>query len=191
VGFDKYTDIVSERMGTLGITLSSLHTSGNKKKTLEEAEIIITGGGNTFHLLHILQQEKLLETVRERVMKGIPYIGWSAGSNLACPTIKTTNDMPVVETDGFKALDLIPFQINPHYTDFRQEDHAGETREMRIEEFLLVNRKLVVVGLREHSLLQIEEKKIDLKGKRSCRIFRYGNAPVEIRPGEDLSFLLQ
>ena len=99
--------------------------------------------------------------------------------------------MPIIQPESFNALHLIPFQINPHYTDFKQEDHAGETREMRIEEFLLANRDIYVAGLREHSLLQIEDKKIQLKGIRPCRIFKYGHDPLEVKPGEDLSFLLQ
>lgn len=191
VGFDKYAEMVSDQLTKVGIEIISLHNSTNKKKTIEEADIIIIGGGNTFFLLKSLQEENLLGIIRTCVLEGTPYIGWSAGSNMACPTIKTTNDMPIVEPANFYALNLISFQINPHYTDFKQEDHAGETREMRILEFLLANQDVYVTGLREHTLLQIEEGKIELKGTHSCRIFKKGMPPIEIQPGEDLDILLQ
>lgn len=190
-GFDNYEKIVSEKLGTLGIHIESLHKSENKEVAIQHAECIIVGGGNTFHLLKSLQNFNLLELVRKRILGGIPYIGWSAGSNLVCPTIRTTNDMPIIEPESFNAFNLVPFQINPHYTDYIDKKHAGETREMRIEEFLLVNREVYVVGLREGTLLYIENNSINLFGKKSCRIFRYGQNPREVRAGDNLSFLMQ
>jgi dipeptidase E len=124
-------------------------------------------------------------------LAGIPYIGWSAGSNIACPTIRTTNDMPIVEPDSFNALNLIPFQINPHYTDYFDKKHAGETREMRIEEFLLVNQNTYVAGLREGTLFVINNSTLKLLGNKTCRIFKYNRKPREVSSGDNLSFLMQ
>ena len=121
----------------------------------------------------------------------MPYIGWSAGSNVACPTIMTTNDMPVVEPDSFSSFNLIPFQINPHYLDANPAGHAGETREQRIEEFIEANPDVYVVGLREGTMLLAEKKKLNLIGPRPARIFRKGMAPKEVSTGDNLSFLLK
>jgi len=148
------------------------------------------GGGNTWNLLKTIQENKLIDAVREKVLSGIPYIGWSAGSNVACPTLKTTNDMPVIEPVTFNAFNLVPFQINPHYLDVNPSGHAGETREQRIEEFIEINRDVYVVGLREGTMLVIEDKKISLSGPRKARIFRYGSSPIEAGPEDDLSSLL-
>ncbi len=191
VGMDKYFAMVKSKFEALNLKLQSIHTIDDKVNSINKAGFIVVGGGNTFCLLKELQKLKLLEPIREKVNSGIPYIGWSAGSNLACPTIKTTNDMPIVEPENFNALDLIPFQINPHYTDYVKEDHAGETREMRIEEFILVNRNLYVAGLREGTLFNIEGGYISLFGEKNCRIFRYGQEPVEMGLGENFQFLMQ
>jgi dipeptidase E len=117
-------------------------------------------------------------------------MGWSAGSNVACPALKTTNDMPITQPESFNCLNLIPFQINPHYLDANPEGHGGETREQRIEEFLTVNRDMTVVGLREASLLWIEDDKIELKGQKPIRLFKFGQAPTEFDVGADIGFLL-
>ncbi|HPM93642.1 MAG TPA: dipeptidase PepE, partial [Bacteroidales bacterium] len=117
--------------------------------------------------------------IRDRANDGMHYMGWSAGANVACPTLRTTNDMPIVQPDSFRTCDLVPFQINPHYLDANPEGHGGETRQQRIEEFLAVNRDITVIGLRESSLIQVEGDKYELKGKRPMRVFRYGLEPVE------------
>src|SRR5438270_2281653 len=119
--FAQFADTVRERFGDFGYELDSIHASDDPSQAVQAAEAIIVGGGNTFHLLHHLYQRDLLEPIRARVNAGVPYIGWSAGSNLACPTIKTTNDMPIIEPPGFAALGLVPFQINPHYLDAHPE----------------------------------------------------------------------
>jgi dipeptidase E len=139
----------------------------------------------------MIRDENLIETVRQKVLEGSPYIGWSAGSNVACPTIRTTNDMPVVKPDSFDAFNLVPFQINPHYTDTNPSGHAGETREQRILEFIEVNPEITVAGLREGTMLIIEDDKIALSGPRSVRIFKKGELPAELSQGDDLSFLLK
>jgi dipeptidase E len=123
-------------------------------------------------------------------LTGIPYIGWSAGANMACPTIRTTNDMPVIQPESFNAFKLIPFQINPHYLDSNPVGHAGETREMRINEFIEINRDIYVAGLREGSIFLIENSRIQLLGTKSVRIFKYGQLPQEIFPGNEIQFLL-
>jgi dipeptidase E len=125
------------------------------------------------------------------VTAGTPFIGWSAGANVACPTIRTTNDMPIVDPLGLHALDFVPFQINPHYLDEHPEGHAGETREQRILEFIEINPGLYVVGLREGTMLEILNGRIELIGPRPARIFLKGQAPQEVSPGGDLSFLLR
>ena len=141
---------------------------------INDASAIVVGGGNTWKLLKMIRDNNLIEIVREKVLGGTPYIGWSAGSNMACPTIMTTNDMPVVEPDSFNAFNLIPFQINPHYLDANPAGHAGETREQRIEEFIEANPDIFVAGLREGTMLISENEKITLSGPRRIRIFRKG-----------------
>jgi dipeptidase E len=117
-------------------------------------------------------------------------MGWSAGANVACPSLKTTNDMPIIEPASFNTLNLVPFQINPHYLDANPEGHGGETRQQRIEEFLVVNKKIKVLGLREASMLYLEGKLLKLLGSRDMRLFEFDKDPVEYKPGTDLSFLL-
>ena len=123
-------------------------------------------------------------------MAGIPFIGWSAGSNVACPTLRTTNDMPIIDPKGFDCLNLVPFQINPHYLDKNPEGHGGETREQRIEEFLEINPETYVVGLREGTMLRLEAGELRLIGERSVRIFKKGLVPVELGEKDKLNFLL-
>ena len=117
-------------------------------------------------------------------------MGWSAGSNVACPALKTTNDMPIIEPESFDCTGLIPFQINPHYLDANPEGHGGETREQRIEEFMQVNQDIVVVGLREATYLLVDGNKISLHGNRSMRIFKYGTPAYEVTANDDINFLM-
>ena len=131
-----------------------------------------------------------MKAIREKVLQGCPYMGWSAGSNVACPSIRTTNDMPIVQPESFNALNLVPFQINPHYLDANPAGHGGETREDRIREFMVVNPDIYIVGLREATALVVEGDKMELTGSRKMRLFKAGENPREIEPG-DVSFLLQ
>ncbi len=190
IGFDAYFELVRKNLGSLNIECSSIHLCKDKISALEQADVIMTGGGNTFHLLYSLQNEKLLFILRKQVKDGKLYVGWSAGSNLACPTIRTTNDMPIVQPSDFNALNLIPFQINPHYTDFVDKNHAGESRETRINEFILCNKSIFVAGLREGSAFHLKNEQLSLLGDKNCRVFKSGQSPIEISPGSDLSFLL-
>ena len=188
--FSDYEKKVSERFREVGHNIVSIHRFDDPVRAVKEAHAIVVGGGNTWQLTRMMQEQGLIFPISDKVKKGIPYIGWSAGSNVDCPTLKTTNDMPIVEPKTFSTLNLLKFQINPHYLDTNPEGHAGETREMRIEEFLVANPAIFVVGLREGTMLRIEEGKIELIGPRPARIFRKGENPIDLPPGEDFSFLL-
>jgi dipeptidase E len=190
ISFDEYTSRVRERFREIGHDLNSTHESEDPVQAIQRAQAIVVGGGNTFYLAKLMQEQGLLDPIRERVLAGIPYIGWSAGSNMACPSIRTTNDMPIVEPESFQALNLVPFQINPHYMDANPEGHAGETREMRIQEFTEVNPGIFVVGLREGTMLLVERQTVKLLGPKSARIFVKDQQPREIRPGDDFTFLI-
>lgn len=190
ITFDDYAARVRERFSKIGIDSLSIHKSSNPKGAVQQAEAIVIGGGNTFHLLHHLYANDLLEAIRTKIELGVPYIGWSAGSNVACPNIRTTNDMPIIEPPSLEALGLVPFQINPHYTDTTLPNHGGETRAERLTEFVEVNPGVTVVGLQEGSMLKIEENQIELLGKKAAKIFRKGQSPTEHVPGDSLQFLL-
>ena len=188
--YDDYEIKVKERFNEIGHNIVSIHHFPDPVKAINDASAIVVGGGNTWKLLKTIRENRLIDPVRNKVKSGTPYIGWSAGSNMACPTIRTTNDMPVVEPDSFEAFNLIGFQINPHYLDANPAGHAGETREQRIEEFIEINPGIRVVGLREGSMLLLENKKLRLIGSRPLRIFKKGTTPVELSSEDDLSFLL-
>lgn len=189
--YDEYAATVRARFAGLGYGLDSVHEAADPVAAVNGAEAVAVGGGNTFHLLRGMYEAGLVEAVRARAGIGTPYIGWSAGSNVACPTIKTTNDMPVVEPPSFDALGLIPFQINPHYTDEVLANHAGETRAQRIAEFLKANPGARVVGLREGSILRIEGREVSLLGGKTARVFTGGEGAEEYGPGDSLRFLLE
>ncbi|MBI5010585.1 MAG: dipeptidase PepE, partial [Bacteroidia bacterium] len=147
--YEAYEEKVNERFWEIGHKVESIHHFEDPVSAVKKANAIVIGGGNTWKLLKTIRDNRLIDAIREKVIKGTPYIGWSAGSNMACPTIKTTNDMAIVEPDSFNAFNLIPFQINPHYLDVNPEGHAGETREQRIEEFIEAKPGMIVAGLRE------------------------------------------
>ncbi|MCF8229752.1 MAG: dipeptidase PepE [Bacteroidales bacterium] len=189
--YDAYEEKVKKVYDSLGYEVYSIHREKDPQKAVEDAEAIAVGGGNTFHLVHMLHKNKLIHIIREKVKAGMHYMGWSAGSNVACPSLKTTNDMPIIEPASFDCFNLIPFQINPHYLDANPDGHAGETRQQRIEEFMVVNREIYVAGLRESSLLLLEDDFLKLLGKKQLRLFKFGTEPTEYQPGSDLSFLLK
>lgn len=189
--YNAYEEKVKAVYQELGYELYSIHKETDPVKAVMEAESIAVGGGNTFHLVGQMHKHKLMDAIRERVEAGIPYMGWSAGSNVACPSLMTTNDMPIYEPQSFKTLNLIPFQINPHYLDANPDGHAGETREQRINEFLKVNQNITVAGLREGCLLQLEGERLLLKGKHSMRIFQHGMEPKELNTSDILDFLIK
>jgi dipeptidase E len=189
--YDTYESKVSERFREIGHNIVSIHRFEDPVKAVNEAEAIIVGGGNTWMLLKKMLDKGLIEPIRKKVLGGTPYVGWSAGSNVACPTISTTNDMPITEPQTFSSLNLVPFQINPHYLDSNPEGHAGETREQRIEEFIEVNPDVYVAGLREGTMLIMDKEKLSLSGPRKMRIFKKGISPAELSDKDDLSFLLK
>ncbi|MBC8321865.1 MAG: dipeptidase PepE [Bacteroidetes bacterium] len=188
--YDVYTSRVSEVFGSLGFEIVSVHNSADPVKLINESEAIAVGGGNTFHIVAEMQKTGIMDAIKNSTESGIPYMGWSAGSNVACPSLMTTNDMPIIEPTSFKCMGVIPFQINPHYLDANPEGHGGETRQQRIEEFLVVNRKVKVLGLREASLLYVNGASMKLLGNRNARLFQFGEEPAEYESGSDLSFLL-
>lgn len=188
--YDIYEKRVQEVFSGLGLKVESVHHHSNPIDLMTQAKGIAVGGGNTFYLVYMLHKTGLMEVIKKRVLEGAAYIGWSAGSNVACPTMKTTNDMPIIQPASFDCMHLIPFQINPHYLDVSPVGHAGETREQRLLEFLTVNRHMTVVGLREATLLEIHDQQIQLKGNRPMRVLRYAETPQEFNPGDDISFLL-
>jgi dipeptidase E len=191
--WDVYAQKVRERFEPLGFTVYSVHEPADeagRSKLLREADAIFIGGGNTFRLLAALYQFKLLDEIRKAVTNGACYIGASAGSNVAGPTIKTTNDMPIIYPPSFDALGLVPFNINPHYLDpDPSSTHMGETRPMRIAEFHELN-DVPVIGLREGAMLVVDDGHVTLKGDRGARLFRKGIEPAEFAPGARMDFLM-
>ena len=190
ISHDDYYSSVASQFTSFGYDIVSIHQMEIKPEIIASFDAIAIGGGNTFRLANLLQNHDLIEPIRNVVQNGMPYIGWSAGSNITCPTIKTTNDMPIVELKSFEALNLIPIQINPHYTEATLPNHGGESRDMRIKEFLEVNRQMTVVGLPEGSLLRKERDQLFFIGKGNCKLFRYNESAGTYKDGDDLSFLL-
>jgi dipeptidase E len=188
--YDEYERKVQKRFDEIGIRVRSVHRAADPRKAIREAEAICVGGGNTFALAKKMQEQGLMTAILRKIKEGTPYVGWSAGSNVCCPTICTTNDMPIVEPQSFKAIGAVRFQINPHYLDANPEGHAGETREQRILEYIEANPRRYVVGLREGCMLRLENGGLELIGSRPMRIFKKGIEPFEVKAGDDLSFLL-
>lgn len=179
IAWDAYTERVQESLASLPFEIEGLHRAQDAHAALEAAEMIMVGGGNSFALLKHCRERGLLPRIAARVREQqVPYIGWSAGSNLACPTIRTTNDMPIVEPGGFDALGLVPFQLNPHYTNELPAGHQGETRDQRIAEFLVANPNATVLGLPEGDWLRVSPQGVQLHGTRPARLFRAGE-PVQ------------
>lgn len=170
---DAYTKIVADALTPWGYAVEGIHTKDNPVAAVNSAEALFVGGGNTFVLLKTLYELNLVESIREVTFgKGVPYMGSSAGTNVATRSINTTNDMPVAYPPTFEALNLVPFNINPHYleTDPNTE-HRGETRDQRLEEFLLYFKR-PVLGLREGTAVLVEGDKATLIGDRMAKLFR-------------------
>ena len=184
---DVYTSKVAERFASMGFRVGSVYKAPNSRVAVESAEAIFLGGGNTFRLLKALYDNDLLEPIHRRVEEGsLRYMGASAGANVACPTIRTTNDMPIVEPPSLTALRLVAFQINPHYADADPNSTLmAETREERLLQFLEEN-ETPVVALREGAMLRVEHGRVTLKGVAGARIFRRGESPTGLSPGSQL-----
>jgi dipeptidase E len=188
---DAYAEIARKRFAAMEYELESVHRAADPRTAVEKAEAVFIGGGNTFRLLKALYDFHVLDAIRRRVQAGMPYIGSSAGSNVAGPTIRTTNDMPIVEPPSLQAMGLVDFQVNPHYLDADPNSrHMGETREERLRQYLEEN-ETPVVGLREGALLWVEGASILLKGSSGARIFRRGQEALEVQPGAKIDEILR
>ena len=187
--YDEYTDFAKKAFDKIDIKVKGIHEFKDASDALQNAQGIFTGGGNTFVLVNQIYKNDIMNTLRDVVLNGTPYLGTSAGSNICGLTMKTTNDMPIVYPPSFKTLGFMPFNINPHYLDpDPKSKHMGETRETRIKEFHKFNTE-PVVGIREGSWLRIKGDKITLKGTLPARIFEYDKKPYEVESGTDLSNL--
>ncbi|MBE1301579.1 MAG: dipeptidase PepE [Alteromonadaceae bacterium] len=187
IGWDDYTKKVQDALPELNI--KGLHQFEDVHTALTRADGIMVGGGNTFNLLKTLYDNKLVAPIRELVSSGMPYAGWSAGSNLAGMSIRTTNDMPIVEPVSFNALNLVPFQINPHYTDYQPPGHNGETRDDRLAEFMQANADMSVLGIPEGTGIMRQGLKLSLTGIKPAYLFKNGEKRL-VELSEDLSYLL-
>jgi dipeptidase E len=187
---DGYADTAIRRFAAMDIECTSIHRAPDAVAAVEAAEAMFVGGGNSFRLLKTLYELELIPAIRASAERGMRYMGASAGSNMACPTIRTTNDMPIVEPPSLSALGLIPFQLNPHYLDPPADStHMGETRETRLREYLEENPG-PVLGIREGAWLRREDSELTLGGRRPARLFRRDATAEEIEPGSALGFLL-
>ncbi|HJW17552.1 MAG TPA: dipeptidase PepE [Flavisolibacter sp.] len=188
--YQQYGEMVSEALAKLSLKVI-VAEHGNAKDVIEASSAIMVGGGNTFKLLHDIYKLDLLELIRKKVKEGTPYIGWSAGSNIAGRTICTTNDMPVIQPASFSALQFLPFQLNPHYLNEIKEGFNGETRDQRLVEFLVLNPGIPVVGLPEGSALWLENNKLQYMADNNGVLFTTADDKSSLTPGMDISYLLK
>lgn len=192
MGYDNYETKVANVFKGLGLNLYSIHKEKDAKKAVQEAECIAVGGGNTFHLVYELYRNGIMELISQRASEGVAYMGWSAGSNVAGLSLKTTNDMPIIEPESFDCMKLVPFQINPHYTDFFDPKHGGETRDDRLNEFTKVNPDVYVAAIREATALRLKEGKLKLIGRdNKMKVFHGVDEPKEYDLNADINFLMK
>lgn len=189
ISHEEYAALAAKGFSKAGVKLRGIQEFNDPVEAVKQAEGIFTGGGNTFLLVSKLYRSKVMQALQEAILSGTPYMGTSAGTNIAGLTMQTTNDMPIIYPPSFKTLGIVPFNINPHYLDpDKNSTHKGETRETRIKEFHTLNTQ-PVVGLREGSWLEISGDKITLKGKPEARIFKPEQVPFEIKTGTSLTDL--
>jgi dipeptidase E len=184
VSWDDYTTRVQHALTDYQV--KGIHQFANPHQALENAQAILVGGGNTFNLLNELYHQDLLGNIKNQVNKGTPYVGWSAGSNICGNSIRTTNDMPIIQPPSFEALNFVPFQLNPHYSDYQAPGHNGETRAQRIEEFCILNPGMPVIGIREGGALLLQGDSLLLKGELDGVVFE-GPSQRIIYPNQNLS----
>lgn len=187
VSFDDYTSLVAKALPQYNI--QGIHTFSDPLTAVQQADAVMVGGGNTFALLQRLYQQNLIAALQQRLAEGLPYIGWSAGSNICGASICTTNDMPIVEPPSFKALNILPFQLNPHYSNYIAPGHNGETRDQRLAEFTELHSNIPVIGIQEGSALTLRYGKLCLNGDLPAYQF-LAKSKTELAAGSDLSHLL-
>jgi dipeptidase E len=180
IDWDDYTDRLADALAPLAVEVVGVHRTADAALAVAAADAVMVGGGNTFALLREMYERRLIEAIRERTAVGAPYVGWSAGSNVAGPTIRTTNDMPIVEPPSLDALGLVPFQINPHYTAATIPGHGGESRDERLAEFVELNPGVTVAGLPEGSALRVDGARVTRLGNGPVRLFRHGSKPTDV-----------
>lgn len=190
VSYDAYLVKVQQALAPHGIVVRSIHQYPDARQAVIDAQAIAVGGGNTFHLLYQLYQHDILKLIKERVTSGVPYIGWSAGSNIAGMTICTTNDMPIIQPASFNALNLLPLQLNPHYTDYIPEGFHGETRDMRLAEFMQLHPATPIIALPEGTALKRSGNSLKLLGAAGGYVFLGGNK-TPLPQNSDLAEFLQ
>jgi dipeptidase E len=188
--FDDYLDLVRPVFVGLGCTVESIHRARDPRAAVAAADAIVVGGGNTWHLVRQLHVHGVSDAIRGAVRGGTPYVGWSAGANVACPTFQTTNDMPICDPLGFDTLDIVPFQLNPHYVHGKPAGVGGETREERILEYVALHPGVWVAGLRDGLMFRVEDGSIHLLGSTTCRVWRNGEPARELGPDDEFGFLL-
>lgn len=184
VSWDAYTQMVQDALPNVKVT--GIHQFNYPEQALDKAQAILVGGGNTFNLLNMLYQHDLLAQIQQKVQQHTPYIGWSAGANICGATIKTTNDMPIVQPPSFTALQFVNAQINPHYNDYVAPNHHGETRDQRIAEYCTLNPSSPVIAIREGCALRIESNRLTLQGDNNAFVF-FGEEKTNVLPLADLS----
>jgi len=186
ITYDEYTLIARKAFAEIGINIKGIHEYNNAEEVIKDAKGLFVGGGNTFVLVNEMYKQNLFNILKDRLEKGMPYLGTSAGSNICGPSMQTTNDMPIVYPPSYKTLGIIPFNINAHYLDpDPNSKHKGETRETRIKEFHQFNN-MSVLGLREGSWLQVSGEEIILKGKFQARLFEQNKKPLELESGSNI-----
>mmetsp|Transcript_17401 Transcript_17401/g.30669 ORF Transcript_17401/g.30669 Transcript_17401/m.30669 type:complete len:238 (-) Transcript_17401:35-748(-) len=190
ISYDDYHSKVKEALGDLDCQIDSAHQLDEPAAELDNYDGVLVGGGNTFHLLHELYRFKLIEAIQTQYKKGMHYIGWSAGSNVASLSIRTTNDMPIIEPPSFTALQLVPFQLNPHYIDYHPPGHHGETRQQRLEEFTKVDPATPILAIQEGTALHVENGTMKLLGNKEGFLFHGETQKQEFAAGSDLSHWL-
>ncbi len=190
ISYAKYTHGAEIAFQKINKPVRGIHTYENPVEAIQNAKGIFTGGGNSFVLVDELYKQNLIQPLQEAIQNGTPYLGTSAGSNIAGPSVKTTNDMPIVYPPSFDSLGIVPFNINPHYLDpDPTSKHKGETRETRIKEFHKFN-KIPVVGLREGSWIRVAQQQTSLEGEGlTARIFEQDKTPYEIEAKSSLVHL--
>ncbi len=186
ISHEEYTSIARKRFKDMDYELTGIDEVNDKKQAVESTDAIFIGGGNTFVLISKLYEHQLIGPIRNAVQNDTFYIGTSAGSNVACQSVMTTNDMPIYYPPSFEALQLVPFNINPHYIDPDPgSKHMGETRDTRIKEFHVYN-ETSVIGLREGAMIHCSNDTFMLKGTFGARLFRQNKKPIELEIGKEI-----